>query len=344
MRGVRIVRRTSLLCSLLAAGLVAAAAAQGRSDAGTPAPCLYRDGAPSDAASIRSAGVTAICAPAGAGDAWKAEGFEVTALDAAALAARELLPTPGVLRGQRVASATRTPFIVSNGWRMRRAPDTRYRYHLPVERAALATVEAATWGADAVLQLEAPGDLAPLGRVHQFLRALPDRDLPHMADFAMVDDGSDEAGEVMNLFTRRNLLYEIVKAPSDRFALNIQLGTPEFPRMSTSDPSAFALRVRRRIGDEARSLRIYGSEVTIARAGADANGARVHLINYTGRQVFGLRVRLRGVYEPEAAYVLGVEQAVLEDVAVVDGFTEFSIPQMGLFAVVDLRKAPGSSQ
>ncbi|HEX7086070.1 MAG TPA: hypothetical protein VF198_06875 [Vicinamibacterales bacterium] len=320
------------------------ATAQGPATAGTPPPCLYQDGAPADAASIRSAGVAAICAPAAAVDAWKAAGFEVTAIDTADLAARELLATPGVLRGQRVASATRTPFVVSNGWRIRRGPDTRYRYNLPVERAALAAVEAATWGADAVLQLEAPGDLAPLGRVHQFLRKLPDRDLPHMADFAMVDDGSDEAGEVMNLFTRRNLLYEIVKAPSDRFALNIQLGTPEFPRMSTSDPSAFALRVRRRIGDEARSLRIYGSEVTIARAGADANGARVHLINYTGRQVFGLRVRLRGVYEPEGAYVLGVERSALEDVAVVDGFTEFTIPQMGLFAVVDLRKVPGSTQ
>ncbi len=343
MRGGRIVLRTSLLCALLAAGL-AGAAAQGPSADGTPAPCLYQDGAPSDAAAIRSAGVTAICAPAGAVGAWKAEGFDVTAMDAADLAARELLATPGVLRGQRVASATRTPYIVSNGSRVRRAPDTRYRYMLPVERAAVAAAEAATWSADAVLQLEAPGDLAPLGQVHQFLRTLPDRDLPHMADFAMVDDGSDEAGEVMNLFTRRNLLYAIVEAPSDRFPLNIRLGTPEFPRMSTADPSAFALRVRRRIGDEQRSLRIYGSEVIIARAGAGDDGARVHLINYTGREVFGLRVRLRGVYEPEAAYVLGVEQTALEDVAVVDGFTEFSIPQMGLFAVVDLRKAPGSSR
>lgn len=352
-------RRTSLLSSLLAAGLVAAVvglqsgtdgspvaivAAQESPTAGTPAPCLYQDGEPADAAAIRDAGVTAICAPAAVADAWKSAGFDVKVLEGTDLAGRELLSTPGILRGQRLASATRTPFIVSNGWRIRRAPDAKYRYHLPVERAALAAAEAATWGADAVLQLEAPGDLAALGGVHQFLRTVPARELPHMADFAVVDDGSDEIGEVMNLFTRRNLLYEIVRTPSDRYALNIQLGTREYPRMSASDPSAFALRVRRRLGDENRSLRVYGSEVTIARAGAGADGARVHLINYTGREVFGMRIRLRGVYEPEAAYVLGVGKVELQDVAVVDGFTEFSIPEMRLFAVVDLRKAAPSSR
>jgi hypothetical protein len=208
---------------------------------------------------------------------------------------------------------------------------------VPAERAALAAVEAATWRADAVLRLEAPGDLQALGRVHAFLRGLPDRDLPHLADFAMLDDGSDEAGEVMNLLTRRNLLYAIVTEPSERFDLTVQIGTPAFPRLSTADPSAFALRLRRRIGDERRSLRVYGSEVVIARAGADAGRARIHLINYTGREIFGLRVRLRGAWEPDAAYVLGAGTSPVEDVARVDGFTEFSIPRMELFAVVDLR-------
>ena len=303
----------------------------------TAAPCLYVDGGAEGAVALRDAGIGTVCVPPEHVDGWREQGFDVTPMPPSDLEARQALDIPGVLRGQRVASATRTPYVVSNGWRMRRAPDARFLYTLPAERAALAAVEAATWGADAVLRLEAPGDLQALGRVHRFLRDLPGRDLPHMADFAMVDDGSEEAGEVMNLLTRRNLLYAIVTEASDRFDLTVRLGTPAFPRMSTTDPSAFALRLRRRIGDERRSLRIYGSEVVIARAGADGPRARVHLVNYTGREIFGLRVRLRGAWEPDAACVLGVGTSPVEDVARANGFTEFSIPRMELFAVVDLR-------
>ena len=46
----------------------------------------------------------------------------------------------------------------------------------------------------------------------------------------LIDDRSPEAGEVMNLLTRRNLLFRIVSAPDPSLDLNIRLGATEYPR------------------------------------------------------------------------------------------------------------------
>jgi len=66
-----------------------------------------------------------------------------------------------------------------------------------------------------------------------------------VSDVAVVDDGSAITGEVMNLLARRNLLFQVVQAPSTRFPINIRIGTPEYSREEAADPSAFALKVRR---------------------------------------------------------------------------------------------------
>jgi hypothetical protein len=140
----------------------------------------------------------------------------------------------------------------------------------------------------------------------------------------------------MNLLTRRNLLYEIVKAPSARYRLNIALGSREFPVEDAADPSAFALKIRRLLTDEQRTLRIYGSEVVLARLTGNAARVRLQLINYGGREIDGLRVRLRGAYPAGAAAVAGTGRVPLQDHVVVDGATEFSLPRIGTYAVVDL--------
>src|SRR5262249_60245588 len=93
-------------------------------------------------------------------------------------------------------------------------------------KATLAAAEAFTYGADALLKID-PADETSLGAMLAFLEGLPPVDLPPIADLAIVEDGTAITGEVMNLLARRNLLYEIVKAPSSRDRVTIALGRRE---------------------------------------------------------------------------------------------------------------------
>src|SRR2546422_10200297 len=116
----------------------------------------------------------------------------------------------------------------------------------------------------------------------------------------------------MNLLARRNLLFQVVQAPSPRFRINIAVGSTAYPREDAADPSAFALKIRRQLTDEERSLRVYGSEVVIARLTGDATRIRVHLLNYGGGGNQGLRIRLRGAYRKGQAYGAGAGRLPLE--------------------------------
>src|SRR5262249_13063212 len=236
------------------------------------------------------------------------------------------------------ASPTRAPWIVASGWRFMRNPGRKYVYDVPAGKAALAAAEAFAYGADAVLKID-PADVQSLGEMLKFLEALPSVDLPNVSDLAIVDDGSAVAGEVMNLLARRNLLFDVVQTPSPRFRINIRIGTPEYPREEAADPSAFALRIRRQLTDDQRTLRVFGSEVVICRLTAGAGRARLHLINYGGREIEGLRIRLRGAYRNGEARVAGVGRLALQDQIVAGGTTEFSIPRLTTYAVVDLEAA-----
>jgi hypothetical protein len=261
-----------------------------------------------------------------------------SALADAELSSRDALQTPGITARAGVASPTRAPWIVANGWRFMKQPGRTYRYDLPAGKAALAAAEAFAYGADALLKID-PADEAALGAMLTFLEGLPRVDLPAIADLAVVDDGSAAMGEVMNLLARRNLLYEIVKAPSARYPLTIALGSREFPVEDAADPSAFALKVRRLLTDDRRTLRLYGSEVVIARLTGDATRIRLHVINYGGREIEGLRVRLRGAYAAGDAYVAGTGRVALQDHVVAGGATECSLPRLGVYAAIDLTAA-----
>jgi len=262
--------------------------------------------------------------------------FSTSALADADLTSREALPAPGVTARAGVASPTRSPWIVANGWRMTRQPAAKYRYDLPAGKAALAAAEAFAYGADALLKID-PADEAGLEAMLKSLEALPAADLPAIADIGVVDDGSPITGEVMNLLARRNLLYQVVKSPSTRLRLNIVMGSREFPLADAAEPSAFALKIRRQLTDEQRTLRVYGSEVVIGRLTGDAGRIRLHLINYGGREIEGLRLRLRGAYGTGDAYVEGTGRVPLQDHVVADGATEFSLPRMKTYAVIDLK-------
>ena len=261
--------------------------------------------------------------------------FSTAALAESELASRQALPTPGTTARAGVASPTRSPWINANGWRFTREPGAKYRYDLPAGKAALAAAEAFAYGADALLKID-PADAASLDAMLQFQEGLRPADLPAIADLAVVDDGSAATGEVMNLLARRNLLYQVVKAPSARFRLNIAIGSREYPAADAADPSAFALKIRRQLTDEQRSLRLYGSEVVIARLTGDARRIRLHLINYGGREIEGLRVRVRGSYATGDGWIQGAGRAALMDYVVADGATEFSLTKLGTYAVIDL--------
>ena len=264
--------------------------------------------------------------------------FSATPLSDADIASREPLPAPGITARAGVASPTRSPWIVANGWRFTRRPAGKYRYELPAGKAALAAAEAFAYGVDALLKVDA-ADAAGLGAMLAGLEALPVHDLPPIADIGVIDDDSPITAEVMNLLARRNLLYQIVKAPSAAFKVNVAIGSREYPAAEAADPSAFALKIRRQLTDEQRALRIYGSEVVIGRLTGDAARIRLHLINYGGRDIEGLRIRLRGAFGNGDAYVPGPGRVPLLDHVVADGATEFSLARMGPCAVIDLTAA-----
>jgi hypothetical protein len=77
----------------------------------------------------------------------------------------------------------------------------------------------------------------------------------------------------------------------------------------------------------------------ICRLTADAGRARLHVINYGGREIEGLRIRLRGAYNNGEAHVAGAGPLALQDQVIVGGATEFSLPRLVTYAVIDLATA-----
>ncbi len=298
-------------------------------------PSVYWPQPVETAPAVRQAGIERLCAPPQTATAWRAAGFTVAPLGEKERAERTKLRAPGILARADTASASRRPWLDANGWRFLRAPAGRYWCDAPAGRAALAAAEAAAYGADEVLAID-PAALDETGRMLAFLATVPALDLPAAADVAVVDDGSPLLGEVLNLMARRNLLFEVVKKDALDVALNVRIGSKEFPRDAARNPEAFALSVRRRLTDERRSLRLYGGEVVLARLLRDASRARVHLLNYSGRTIEGLRVRLLGSWAPGDALVFGPGRTPVEDVTHPEGATEFSLPTLDAYAVIDL--------
>jgi hypothetical protein len=299
-------------------------------------PVLYWPQGVDAAPALREAGIARLCAPAEAVSAWRDAGFDASACEPSG---RTVLSALGLASRAEVAAPTQRPWVFANGWRFERRPDDRYWYDLPAGRAALAAAEAFAYGVDAVLAVP-PGDLAEAGRALAFLAEVPSTDLPPVTDVTLVDDGSAEVGEILNLLGRRNILYAVAtRAPRAGGGLVVRIGRKPFRRKDAADPDAFALKVRRTLGDDHRSLRLFGTEVVLARVLGDAGHRRVHLLNYSGRPIEGLRVRLRGRWSTPAVHALG-EDAMVEDYAISPEATEFSLSALGPYAVLDLAAAP----
>jgi hypothetical protein len=239
------------------------------------------------------------------------------------------------------ASASRSPWIDANGWQILRAPARRYYYDVPAASVALAAAEAFMYGAKADIHTDTAG-AAIFNRMLQFLREIPERELPTMANIGVIDDGSEDTGELMNMLSRRNLLYRIVTTPDPHLDLNIRLGSKEYPKSEAADPSGLAQKIRAELTDEKRLLRVYGSEVVIARLVGTGDRVRIHLLNYANRPVTGLRVRVLGNYPSWQVAAYDKPDLKLEDFAAADGATEFTVPAMSTYAVIDLSRRSGS--
>jgi len=300
-------------------------------------PLLFWDQGPETAVALKQNGIEQVLVPAERLPAWKATGLAVRGITAAEWGALEEASAPGIDRQVQVASATRSPYLIANGWRFIRNRSAKYRYSLTAGKAALAAAESCAYGADAALQVET-ADLESVGKMLAFLRGIPAADLPGLADIAVVDDQHALVGEVMNLLARRNLLFRAVSASDPRYPINIRIGSKEYSEEEASDPNAFALKIRRQLTDERRSVRVYGSETVLCRLTGDDTRIRLHLLNYRGGKVDGLRIRLRGAFRKGQARGDQMGEIPLENFAVSNGATEFSISAMNLYAVVDLQR------
>src|SRR5262249_8123965 len=301
------------------------------------APVIYWTGGIETAESLKQAGIEQIAAPPDKAESWRRAGFKVVAAGPAGVGRPQELLTPRVPGRADGASATRRPWIDANGWRFTRNPAGKFYYDLPQGKAAMAIAEAFAYNADAILKID-PADLAEAGAMFAFIKNLTGENYPPVADIGVVDDKSPETGEVMNLLARRNLLFNVVAASAPHVRVNIELGSKEYPKAEAANPSEFAQKIRQRLGDENRSLRVYGSETVICRLTGDGARARLSLLNYSGREVDGLRLRLRGGYGRAEARAFGLGRVEPEDFVNDETTTEFSVPRLGIYAVIDLKK------
>lgn len=295
-------------------------------------PTLYWDQPIDSAETLRKAGIERLCVPSGREQAWRKQGLAASGCDRAG---RVQATAPKVEYHMDVASATRVPWVDANGWRFEREPRRSYYYDAPAGSAALAAAEAFAYGVDAAIRA-APQDLPAFARMLRFLAEIEQPPLPVKANIGVIDDGSDAMGEVLNLMARHNLLFHVIPAPDPKYDINIRLGAGEYTAEDAADPYEFAMKIRRRLTDEKRLLRIYGSNVVLARLTGEGSRARIHLLNYGEAAVRGLRVRLLGSYREGKLAAFEHPGATLRDYTVEDNATEFTIPEMGSYAVVDL--------
>ena len=312
-------------------------AGSGETGRGGAGPLIYWTGGVGTIGAVKTAGVIELAVPATEVAAWRKAGLRVVGIKGQELARRRKVSVPRLAGRGNVASATRRPWIDANGWVFTRYPAERFIYdQLPAGKAPLAAAEAFAYGADALLRI-APEDLRLAATTIDYLRRLPVMSFPVVADFTVVDNNAAQIDEVLNLLTRRNLLYRIVPSPVLSYPINIRLGTKEYPEAEAADPSAFAQAIRLKIGDENRSLRIYGSEIIIGRLTGDGTRGRLHLLNYSGRPAEGLRIRVRGNYHSGTLATLGVDGQTLDEPLVGNGIYEGTIPRMEAYAIIDLR-------
>jgi hypothetical protein len=300
-------------------------------------PVLYWEGAADTAPALREAGIREVQVPAARLASWQGvSGITVESVD---LAGAVKLMTPVVNFRANQATASREPWIDSNGWRFLRQPQGRFYYDAADKAAALAAAEAFMYGAKASVKTDSTG-LQPLGQMLAFLGTLPAGELPPVADFAYIDDGSPASGEVMNLLVRGNLLFKLASSPDRNVKFTVRFGSKEYPAEDARNPKIMAQQIRTNLTDERRSLRIYGTAAVVGRLTGLDGHVRLHLLNYSGaaRKVDGIRVRVLGNYPKHKLSAAGSTSGELLDYTLEPDATEFTLRELQTYAVIDLSR------
>jgi hypothetical protein len=298
-------------------------------------PSIFTSEHPSNAGDLIKAGIKRVYVPAANVGQWRSSGLE--ALPDSELNTYTKVPPPGMKMRADVGAATSIPWVDSNGWRYRRGVTRAYYATLPPGSAPLAAAEAYAYGVEAVLASDR-ADTTVLGNMLRFLQSIPPAQLPPMANIGVIDDGSPLLGEVLNLLTRRNLLYRIVKEKDPKLDLIVELGTEQFPKASAANPSDFAARVREKLSDEKRLLRVYNTSTVIGYLTGDGSRARLHLLNYARRPAKDVHIRIRDAYSKVRLQDSTDAQMQAMDISKHRGGTEFRIPSLQTYSIVDLEK------
>jgi hypothetical protein len=297
-------------------------------------PGLQWAGETDTASQLRDAGIERVIVASPSVGAWSELGFLAETDER--LAAYTAVEAPSVRMERSIAAATSVPWVEANGWHFLRGVERAWYRDIPTGRAALAAAEAYSYGVDAVLDATSE-DLAAFGDMLRFVRSVNQGDEETLADIGFVDDGTPEAREAMKLLERRNLLFRAVERADPTLDLNVQIGSEEYPRSAAADPHEFATHVRMKLTDQRRLLRIYGSDVVLGHVSSVGETTRVHLLNYgPSGTVAGLRVRVDGIFSKAELASFGTNTAEVVDLRVRDGGTEFTVPEIVLYAVVDL--------
>ena len=248
--------------------------------------------------------------------------------------------TPKVTFRRNEASATRAPWVDSNGWRYLRQPDGHFYCDAPgAAAAALAAGEAFAYDVHVAIHTDDAGS-ASLAKMLAFLRTVKGDDFSPLVNIGFVDDGSAEAGEFMNLLVRRNLLFRVVKQADPTLDLTVVPGSAEYSKAEAANPSLLAEKVRSNLTDAKRLLRLYGSEVVVGRLVGHGGDARLYLINYGAARspAHGVRVRVLGAFSKQEAAQFDAPETKLIDVSVDSKTTEFTLPELKTFAIINLAK------
>jgi hypothetical protein len=245
------------------------------------------------------------------------------------------VPPPNIRMRMNEASATTVPWIDSNASRYMRGVKKAFYAKLPAGSAPLAAAEAFAYGIDAILE-PAPDDKQALDTMLEFLRRVDAHRMPMLANIGIVDDGSPEMAEVLNLLSRRNLLYRVVTAPDPKLDLNIRIGSEQYPRDAVKNPNDFAARVREKLTDDKRLVRLFNTYTVIVNLTGENGRARLHVLNYARRPAKDIRVRVLGEYKQVKLHEAADATMAAQDVIVADRGTEFTIPQIATYAVIDL--------
>lgn len=294
-------------------------------------PNLFWEAGPETAGALKQAGIECPFVRPEKMAAWRAAGHCAMGADPSK---SEKVPVPGVQYRMNEASASRSPWIDSNGWRFQRLGRRAVVYDLPKGKALLGLAEAAMYHAEALMRID-PEDLQGYGEMAKFLTSLEQVTLPERVNIGFQDDGTALSGEMMNLMARKNLLFKLVRQPDPKLDLNLK---PE-----GGNPLEFAVSARQKLGDEKRLVRLYGSETTMIRLESNGTRARLHLLNYANPEPEGLQVRVLGNWKNVTVHLAPSatepgSSGPAAELAVAGGATEFTIPSLPVYAVVELRQ------